>query len=215
MDWATAEFADLDLGDARLSKRLVKLVEAFARQPMASIPAACGGWAETQAAYRFLSDESIDWQDMLSPHWKCTQERMRLHAVVLCIQDTTELDFNGQQIAGLGRLSYEAQRGMYLHPTYAVSVDREPLGVIDVCLWAREKKGSEADLTAPLESHRWVEGHATGVCGGPGGRSDGADSPCSGAGDAGGLVDPVEAQPQAAAGEAGGIGTEVSEISGF
>lgn len=159
MSWATAEFADLDLGDARLSKRLVKLVEAFARQPMASIPAACGGWAETQAAYRFLSDESIDWQDMLSPHWKCTQERMRPHAVVLCIQDTTELDFNGQQIAGLGRLSYEAQRGMYLHPTYAVSVDREPLGVIDVCLWAREKKGSEADLTAPLESQRWVEGY--------------------------------------------------------
>jgi hypothetical protein len=96
---------------------------------------------------------------MLSPHWKCTQERMRPHAVVLCIQDTTELDFNGQQIAGLGRLSYEAQRGMYLHPTYAVSVDREPLGVTDVCLWTREEKGSEADLTAPLESQRWVEGY--------------------------------------------------------
>jgi hypothetical protein len=38
---------------------------------------------------------------------------------VLCIQDTTGLDFNGQDIAGLGPLSYEAQRGMYLHPTYA------------------------------------------------------------------------------------------------
>ncbi len=159
MSWAAQEFADLDLGDARLSKRLLKIVEAFARQPMASIPAACGGWAETQAAYRFLSDESIGWQDILSPHWTCTQERMRSHAVVLCIQDTTELDFNGQQIAGLGRLSYEAQRGMYLHPTYAVSVDREPLGVTDVCMWTREEKGSEADLTAPLESHRWVEGY--------------------------------------------------------
>ncbi|MCU0757374.1 MAG: IS4 family transposase, partial [Xanthomonadales bacterium] len=89
MGWAAQEFADLDLGDARLSKRMVKIVEAFARQPTASIPAAYGGRAETQAAYRFPSDQSISWQDMLSPHWKCTQERMRPHAVVLCIQDTT------------------------------------------------------------------------------------------------------------------------------
>ena len=29
------------------------------------------------------------------------------HEVVLCIQDTTELDFNGQEASGLGPLSYE------------------------------------------------------------------------------------------------------------
>jgi hypothetical protein len=33
-------------------------------------------------------------------------------AVVLCLHDTTELDFNGQQARGLGPLSYEAQHGM-------------------------------------------------------------------------------------------------------
>ena len=51
--------------------------------------------------------------------------------VVLCLTDTTELDFNGRATTGLGPLSFEAQRGMYLHPTYAVSTDREPLGVLD------------------------------------------------------------------------------------
>jgi len=56
---------------------------------------------------------------------------MRVHRVVLCLQDTTELDFNGQSIAGLGPLSYESQRGMYVHPTYAVTPEREPLGVLD------------------------------------------------------------------------------------
>jgi hypothetical protein len=49
---------------------------------------------------------------------------------VLCIQDTTELNFNGQEMAGLGPLNYEARRGMYLHPTYAVTPGREPLGVL-------------------------------------------------------------------------------------
>jgi len=46
---------------------------------------------------------------------------MAAHPVVLCLQDTTELDFNGQDIGGLGSLSYEAQRGMYVHPTYVVT----------------------------------------------------------------------------------------------
>ena len=159
MSWAADEFLDLDLGDKRLNRRFVKMTEQFARQPMASIPGACGGWAETQAAYRFFADDEIDWRDILTPHWACTQRRMAEHRVVLCLQDTTELNFNGQGIAGLGRLSYEAQRGMYLHPTYAVTVDREPLGVLDAWMWARAEKGSEAADEEPSESRRWIEGY--------------------------------------------------------
>jgi hypothetical protein len=47
MSWAKEEFAQADLGDKRLNKRLIKLVEQFADKPTASIPGACGGWAET------------------------------------------------------------------------------------------------------------------------------------------------------------------------
>lgn len=56
---------------------------------------------------------------------------MQAQAVVLCLQDTTELNFNGQEIEGLGPLSYEAQRGVCLHPTYAATPEREVLGVLD------------------------------------------------------------------------------------
>ena len=94
-------------------------MDTFAAKPTASIPEACDSWSETCAAYRFLSNAEVTWEGILAPHWARTQERMGEHAVVLCIQDTTELDFNGQETAGLGPLSYEAQRGMYLHPTYA------------------------------------------------------------------------------------------------
>ena len=159
MSWAAGEFADLDLGDKRLDRRAVKLVEALAEKPMASIPQACGGWAETQAAYRFFGSEEFDWRDILAPHVASTQRRMAEHEVVLCIQDTTDLNFNGQDIAGLGRLNYAPERGMYLHPTYAVSVDREPLGVLDAWMWTRAPKGSKADREALLESTRWVEGY--------------------------------------------------------
>src|SRR5450830_1715310 len=80
-------------------------------------------------------------------------------SVVLCLQDTTELDFNGQQASGLGPLSYEAQRGMYMHPTYAVSTAREPLGVLDAWMWAREPKDADGNLPGIKESLRWVEGY--------------------------------------------------------
>lgn len=44
----TAEaFEALDLGDRRLNRRAVLLAERLAAQPTASVPAACGGWAET------------------------------------------------------------------------------------------------------------------------------------------------------------------------
>uniref|UniRef100_UPI00273A0F19 IS4/Tn5 family transposase DNA-binding protein n=1 Tax=Stenotrophomonas sp. YIM B06876 TaxID=3060211 RepID=UPI00273A0F19 len=131
MNWASEEFKTLDLGDERLNARAVLLAQRLAGKPTESIPNACNGWAETQAAYRFLSNRRSDWQALLQSHWSSSIERMREHDVALNIQDTTELDFNGRQALGLGPLSYEVQRGMYLHPTYAISASREPRGVLD------------------------------------------------------------------------------------
>ena len=134
MGWASTEFETIDLGDERRNKRAIRLVERLSAQPTASVPQACGDWADTTAAYRFFNNEAVHWQAILGAHIDCAIKRMAAHEVVLCIQDTTELDFNGQEASGLGPLSYEAQRGMYAHPTYAVSTSREPLGVLDALL---------------------------------------------------------------------------------
>lgn len=159
MNWASDEFKTLDLGDERLNARAVLLAQRLAGKPTESIPNACNGWAETQAAYRFLSNPRSDWQALLQSHWSSSLERMRAHDVVLNIQDTTELDFNGRQAKGLGPLSYEAQRGMYLHPTYAISASREPLGVLDAWMWAREPKAADGKRSGIKESERWIEGY--------------------------------------------------------
>lgn len=158
--WATEEFAAGKLGDARLTKRLIKLADRFADKPTASIPGACADWAETKAVYRFFSQKKIGWEQILTPHFAATEARMGQHPVVLCLQDTTELDFNGQEIDGLGPLSYEAQRGIYVHPTYVVTPEREPLGITDAWMWAREPKDADGHRPGPLESERWIEGYA-------------------------------------------------------
>jgi hypothetical protein len=154
--WAEQEFAGAKVGDARLVKRLIKLADRLGNAPSASIPGACNGKAETQAAYRLFDQARADkrglsWDDVLEPHMAQTEMRMAEHSVVLALQDTTELDLNGQEIDGLGSLSFEAQRGMYLHPTYVVTPQRLPLGIVDAWMWARPLDVSE--------SRRWVEGY--------------------------------------------------------
>jgi hypothetical protein len=153
------EFGQLDLGDARLNRRARILMERLAAEPTASVPKACNGWGETMAAYRFFDNGGVDWRAILEPHWQQTQARMGTEPVVLCLQGTTELDFNGQQARGLGPLSYEAQRGMYLHPTYAVTPERVPLGILDAWMWTREKKDASGRRGGPKESLRWIEGY--------------------------------------------------------
>lgn len=157
--WVDDEFETLDLGDPRRDRRAKELLKRFAAKPTASIPAACDGWAETMGAYRFLGNEEVEWRDMMQPHWDRTAGRMHPFPVVLCLADTTELDFNGQEMEGAGPLSYEVQRGMYLHATYAVTPDREPLGVIDAWMWAREPKDANGQRRGIKESVRWIEGY--------------------------------------------------------
>lgn len=131
------ELTCIDLGDQRLNRRAGHVLEALWSKPSASIPVACGGWAETKAAYRLFDHEAVSAQQVLEPHYQASAERMREHEVVLCIQDTTELDYTGQTIEGLGPLNYESRQGLYLHPTLAVTPDRVCLGVLDAWCWAR------------------------------------------------------------------------------
>lgn len=77
--WAKAELHGIDLGDKRCDLRAIRLVGRLAERPTASIPGACTGWAETQAAYRFLGSEAYEWLDTLDPHRQCTQTRMAGH----------------------------------------------------------------------------------------------------------------------------------------
>lgn len=76
------EFKTIELGDPRLNRRAVLLAERLGQKPSASIPNACQSWAETAAAYRFLSNEQVRWDKVLTPHWQASQARMAQHKVV-------------------------------------------------------------------------------------------------------------------------------------
>jgi hypothetical protein len=167
MSALAAELDTIALGDQRLNRRARRLLATLGDKPTVSIPAACGGWDETRAAYRLFNQAAVTPERVLSPHFACTEERLRAHPRVLCIQDTTELDYTTQKdnIAGLGPLNYESRWGLYLHPTLAVTPERVPLGLLDAYTWTREpgSLGEAKPPSRPLEdkeSVRWVDGFA-------------------------------------------------------
>lgn len=112
----------------------------------------------TKAAYRLLENPALDWRVVLEMHAGRTEERIIQYRpkIALCLQDTSELDFSSQPgIAGLGRLNFDARRGLYIHPTLVVTPEGLALGVTDAWMWARPPKG-EAEFK---ESIRWPEGY--------------------------------------------------------
>ncbi len=63
------ELNTIDLGDQRLNRRAQQVLEQLYANPGASIPAACGGWPETKAAYRLFDQEGVTAQEILEPHY--------------------------------------------------------------------------------------------------------------------------------------------------
>jgi Transposase Tn5 dimerisation domain/Transposase DNA-binding len=166
MSWAAQEMKGAELGDERLNQRAIKILDRLGEKPSLSIPAACKGWDETKAAYRFFHNDKVSPERVLAPHTKATLQRARSEAVVLALVDTTELSFTGKNnIRGLGPLSYRAERGMYLHAMLAVTPERVSLGALDALMWARDPDGygrSGEQAGAPIEekeSIRWLESY--------------------------------------------------------
>jgi len=165
-----AEIGSADLGDERLNRRLSLILRRLADQPEKSIPAAFHGWGETQAAYRFFANEKVDAEKILLPHREATLLRAQQHPVVLCVQDTSELDFTSRvKTEGLGPLNYQETRGLNIHPMLAITPESLCLGVLDLWQWVRDAsdhggKDRQNRLSRPLEqkeSLRWVEGYKT------------------------------------------------------
>ena len=73
--WVAEETATCHFQDARLSKRLRVLLGQLANDVGAPIPFACQDWANTKAAYRFLSNERVNEAAILAGHFQSTASR--------------------------------------------------------------------------------------------------------------------------------------------
>lgn len=162
--WVQDEMETADMGDRRLNARAAIVLEQLGAHPQYSIPAACGGWPETVAAYRFFDNEKVDFESVLTPHLDATLQRMAAFPVVLLVQDTTE---NDESVClgpkGLGTLKETEKYERRLHPTVAFTPDRICLGIVHAIWWERSEPSPRKERRTKgvdeKESARWVESY--------------------------------------------------------
>ncbi|WP_413171639.1 IS4 family transposase [Anabaena azotica] len=166
--WAAKELAQVNLGDARRNKRLIRIVEDLAAQPDSSVPLACGNIAATKAAYNFWKSPYFQASDIRAAHRTSTIERIKEHEIVLAIQDTTNIDLTSHPaIKGVGYLDHRKSSGLKVHSTLTATSDGVPLGIIEQLVWAREQenlgiaKKRRQRETQEKESQRWLDGLET------------------------------------------------------
>lgn len=163
--WIAEELEGVDLGDRRLNARYAVLLDRLSQRPSLSIPAACEGWAETEAAYRFFNNPKVGPRKLLAPHRDRTIQRAAQQPVVLVAQDTTEVELTRKQEKVGGPLTDENRYGLHVHPYLVMTPERIPLGLLGAKLWARDPddfhKRSQRRYKAieEKESYRWLQGY--------------------------------------------------------
>src|SRR4051794_23190773 len=104
--WIDQELVGGQFGDVRLEKRFRTLLEQLATEVGESIPLVCQDWANTKAAYRFLSNERVSEAALLAGHFQSTRDRFLAEPEpVLILHDTTEFSFKREDLGAIGMLN--------------------------------------------------------------------------------------------------------------
>jgi hypothetical protein len=192
-NWIDDELAGCHLVDRRLERRLHGLLGRMADAMGESIPFACQDWANTKAAYRFLSNEDVSEREILDGHFCATASRVSaVEGPVLVLQDTTEFSFQRARPEAIGSIGVSPTRrdlngqlrmhticGLLMHSSLAITPEGLPLGLAAIRYWSRAKfKGTAAlkrhvnPTRVPIEgkeSMRWLANmqEATALLGNP------------------------------------------------
>lgn len=157
--WIAGEVAGCEFRDARLGKRLSSLLHKLGGNIGGTIPFACQDWANTKAAYRFLSNDDVDEHAILFGHLQATRDRAQASCgPLLILQDTTEFSYKRDkpELIGFKGVTHsrrdEAGRpqphttcGILMHSSLVVTAQGLPLGLCAIKFWSRQKfKGTSA-----------------------------------------------------------------------
>jgi hypothetical protein len=154
--------ANVELGDARLQQRVERILQRLQENPQGTLVGAMQGRAELAATYRFLHNEAVCAEELITSHALASRERMQACARVLCIADTSFIGYGHRAaVPGLGPQSRATDNGFFIHPLFAVSSEGLTLGTLHWQCWAREAgvskyKTQSRRAVSEKESVRWL-----------------------------------------------------------
>ncbi len=175
-NWIDQEIEKCTFVDERLGKRFRTLLEQLSDGAGESIPMACQDWANTKAAYRFLSNERVNERDILAGHFQSTRERFAAtDEPVLVLHDTTQFSYDRNDGRAIGKLTkshvgtvsrprHHTVCGILMHSSLAVTATGLPLGLSAVKFWTRDEfKGTDA-LKKHINPTRVPIGEKESIC---------------------------------------------------
>lgn len=165
MEKTNEEFENIDLGDGRLNKRVKIIYEKRTNNPLGTIPECSQDQKNMKATYRFFDNMNFEYSNLQKSHKKKTEERIKREKIVLAVQDTTSVDYTSLlETEGLGTLESKHAKGVFIHTTLAISENKQPLGIIEQKIWARETREEKGETrkneNIPIEekeTHVWIE----------------------------------------------------------
>ncbi len=158
VNWSDEEIAGVNLGDKRLNRRVAEVLKKLSKHPTGSIPHGCDEWADTKATYELFKNEKVTADKLREPHQNRTWARVKEHACVLAVQDTSFLNYTHyKKMEGLGPIGTKEQnlQGIVIHNTMAVTPEGVSLGNLHQMLWVRSEE--EQDMTAEEKKNRPIE----------------------------------------------------------
>jgi hypothetical protein len=174
-EWAAQQWAQVELGDRRLTRRAVAIGTQMAAHAEASLPEQMGSPSQLKAAYGLLNHPGVSLAALTAPHRQRTLQAAGAVKVALLVEDTTELDFTAHASkTGLGPIGDGRGRGLLLHSTLALEpASRSLLGLAHTQVvlrqpkakrgpkWVRSAEGrvwevSAAQVGAPPAGVCWV-----------------------------------------------------------
>ena len=136
--WASDTFGQVELGDARRTRRLVSIAASLARGPSGQVMASIQDPAEREGAFRFLGSDKFD-VDELSDGI-CASTLARCSGLTYCPVDGASIglsdDAHSRDIGGVGSWR---KGGRGLHAITMLAADRNgaPVGILGPQWWAR------------------------------------------------------------------------------
>lgn len=149
-----AIFGQVDLGDARRTKRLVSTFDAMQKHPGGTLPAKLGWPADLRAFYRLCDRDEVTHEVLIAA---AREHALRAIAEfdgpVLMLHDATELDYSTLTTLAdqLGQIGVGAGHGYICQNVLAVAAETgEVLGLMDQVLHCRD----EVPKKQTLQQHR-------------------------------------------------------------
>lgn len=167
-------FANIDFGDIRRTRRFVDLVDQMCRHPGGSLPDKLSQPPDLRAFYRLMDRSEVTHAVIMQSHADQTHKRIAESGaeVVLIVHDATELDYHSKTTLrdSLGQIGQGTRRGYICHNSLALRADTgEVFGLTSQILHHRADRPKNETVKQSREresreSRLWPQGaKASGV----------------------------------------------------